>query len=202
MTIKNNDRLLRINTTSLSEEPSQSIHYNHYEATPYIVLDALFNTYELKKTDGLVDYGCGKGRVMFYVHSRFNVPVTGVEMNDQLCHKALTNMTHYLQKSKGKSPAIRVSRCKAEEYAVDEKENRFYFFNPFSTEIFMKTVNNILKSVEQHPREVDIILYYPIPDYVEYLEICTPFNLYREVPIPGLYKINNDERFLIYRHGN
>ena len=200
MTIKNNDRLLRINTTSLSEEPSQSIHYNHYEATPYIVLDALFSTYKLAKTDRLVDYGCGKGRVMFYVHSRFNVAVTGIEMNEQLYHKALANMTHYLQKSKGNHPTIRVSRCKAEEYQVDEKENRFYFFNPFSTEIFMKTVNHMLKSVEKHPREIDIILYYPIPDYIDYLEIMTPFELHREIQVPHLYKINNDERFLIYRY--
>ena len=201
MTIKNNDRLLRINTTSLGEEPSQSAHYNQYEATPYFVLDALFNTYELSKTDGLVDYGCGKGRVMFYVHNRFNVPVTGIEMNDQLYHKALTNKTHYLQKTKGKSPAIRISRCKAEEYNVDEKENRFYFFNPFSIEIFMKVVNNIILSVEQLERDVEMILYYPIPEYVEYLETNTPFDFIREMQIPQLYNINNDERFLIYRLG-
>ena len=201
MAIKNNDRLLRINTTSLGEEPSQSAHYNQYEATPYIVLDAFFDTYELSKTDGLVDYGCGKGRVMFYVHNRFNVPVTGIEMNDQLYHKALTNMTHYLQKTKGKSPAIRVSRCKAEEYNVDEKENRFYFFNPFSIEIFMKVVNNIMLSVERQERDVELILYYPIPEYIEYLETNTPFDLIREVKVPQLYTINNDERFLIYRLG-
>ena len=201
MTIKNNDRLLRINTTSLGEEPSQSAHYNRYEATPYIVLDALFDTYELSKTDRLVDYGCGKGRVMFYVHNRFNVPVTGIEMNDQLYHKALTNMTHYLQNTKGKSPAIRIRRCKAEDYNVDEGENRFFFFNPFSIEIFIKVVNNIMLSVEQQERDVELILYYPIPEYIEYLETSTPFDLKREVKIPQLYNLNNDERFLIYRLG-
>jgi len=59
---------------------------------------------------------------------------------------------------------------------------------------------HMLKSVEKHPREIDIILYYPISDYIDYLEIMTPFELHREIQVPHLYKINNDERFLIYRY--
>lgn len=201
MAVKNNDRLLRINTNSLGEEPNQSSHYNHYEATPYMILDALFDEYELKKSDGFVDYGCGKGRVLFYVHSRFHNSVTGIEMNNQLYHKALKNEAHYLEKVKKKSGSIRIECCKAEEYEVEITENRFYFFNPFSTEIFMKVVNNIMLSVERKERDVELILYYPIPEYIEYLETNTPFDLVKEVKIPWLYKINNDERFLIYRLG-
>ena len=63
----------------------------------------------------------------------------------------------------------------------------------------MKVIQNILDSAEQNPREVDLILYYPSAVYIHYLERNTSFKLLKEVKVPGLYKINENERFLIYR---
>jgi hypothetical protein len=57
-------------------------------------------------------------------------------------------------------------------------------------------VNNILRSAVEHPREVDIILYYPSEDYIFYLENSTGFELIKEV---DLGKQNENERFLVYR---
>ena len=37
----------------------------------------------LDKSDSVVDFGCGRGRVAFYIHNRFHVPVTGIEANDK-----------------------------------------------------------------------------------------------------------------------
>ena len=68
---KDYDRLLRIKTISTREWVNQSIHYNRYEATPYLALEALFHEYELNRTDTVVDFGCGKGRLPFYLHNRF-----------------------------------------------------------------------------------------------------------------------------------
>ena len=61
-------------------------------------------------------------------------------------------------------------------------------------------VNNIYRSVEERPREVDIILYYPSYEYIEYLENRTNFRLYKEV---FLEESKNDprDRFVIYRLG-
>ena len=199
---KDYDQLLRIKTTTMKEEPNQSIHYNHYEATPYSILNALFNEYVLKKSDGLVDFGCGKGRVMFYVHNRFNCRVTGIEMNEELYLDTLANLANYTRKIKKKSSPIRVERCYAETYNIAETENKFYFFNPFSVQIFRKVVENILLSVEHQQRETDIILYYPSSEYLQYLETDTPFKLVQEVKIPKLYESNNNEHFLIFRIGN
>ena len=199
MNEKDRDRALHIKTTSVGEPLDQSSHYHHYEATPYWILDELFNAYKLEKTDGLVDYGCGKGRILYYVHNRFQIPVTGIEMNQQLYQEALANGTSYMRNRKKSSGSVRIECCYAEKYEVAASENCFFLFNPFSLQIFMKTVDQILASVERHKRTVDIILYYPAMEYTEYLETSTPFKLYQEVKMPGISEINTRERFSIYR---
>ncbi len=198
---KDYDRLLRIKTISTREWVNQSIHYNRYEATPYLALEALFHEYELNGTDTVVDFGCGKGRLPFYLHNRFQVSATGVEMSGQLYQEALENQASYMQKGMKIGGSIRFERRLAEEYEVEQGDNRFYFFNPFSIHIFMKVVDRILQSVEQKKRSVDIILYYPTTEYIQFIETSTPFELLKEVKVPGLYEENDNERFLIFRYG-
>jgi hypothetical protein len=199
--VKDYDNLLYIKTNNSGVHSDQSLHYHHYEATPYSILHALFQEYELSSSDGFVDYGSGKGRLLFYVHHYFGSSVTGIEMNEQLHKKTLKNKADYLKKAKRGQGSIQVECRLAEEYEVKETENKFYFFNPFSIQIFIKVVNNILDSVERQPREIDIILYYPSAVYIHYLERNTSFKILQEVKVPGLYNINNNERFLIYRLG-
>ncbi len=199
---KEYDRLLQIHTMSVAEQPTQNAHYHHYEATPYGILDALFESYTLKKTDGFVDIGCGKGRVLFYVHHHYHCSVTGIEMNEQLYRMALDNVSNYLQKvNVKKSGSIRIECCLAEAYEVENNENRFFFFNPFSIEIFRRVIDNIVNSVEQYKREVEVILYYPSAEYMEFLQTHTPFEFVQEVKVPGLHDINPSERFAIFRYG-
>ncbi|MFX3673622.1 MAG: SAM-dependent methyltransferase [Paenisporosarcina sp.] len=193
------DQQLRIRTIGILEVRNQIVHYNRYEATPYIALDALFEEYELKKTDEVVDFGCGKGRLPFYVHHKFKVSVTGVEMSGQLYLDALENQSSYMEKHKNMRGFIRFEKGLAEDYSIEVTDNRFYFFNPFSVQIFMKVIDRILQSIVQKNRQVDVILYYPTTDYIQYLENTTMFELLKEVQIPGLYEHNENERFVIYR---
>jgi len=195
------DRWLHIKTVGLHEVQNQLVHYNRYEATPYDALDALFDEYELTNFDHVVDFGCGKGRFPFYVHKRFQASVTGVEMSGPLFMDALVNQSSYFEKSKRMRGMIHFERGLAEEYVIEATDNRFYFFNPFSIQIFMKVMDNILEAVEHHKRTVDVILYYPTTDYIQYLENSTLFELLIEVRVPELYKQNENERFLVYRLG-
>ncbi|OCA92140.1 SAM-dependent methyltransferase [Pseudobacillus wudalianchiensis] len=200
MNEKEYDRLLKIQTGGTWEWLYQSLHYNRYEATPYEAIDELFQEYELKKTDGVVDFGCGKGRLLFYIHYRFNVRATGVEVNGQLYQEAVENLAEYMKKKKSPLHSLRFECCAAEDYKIGKEDNRFYFFNPFSIQIFMKVVHNIMSSVEEQQRSVDIVLYYPTAEYIQFLEMYTPFQLLKEVKVPGLYEKNDNERFLIFRH--
>lgn len=191
------DKLLNIKTRGDQQGFHKSLHYHRYEPTPYSALEALFHHYTLKNTDHIVDFGCGKGRLNFYLHYFFGAHVTGIEMNETLYHEAMHNLKGYVKKnSKDK---VRFLCCLAEDYEIDASDNRFYFFNPFSIQVFQKIINHILFSVEQAKREIELVLYYPSPDYIYYLENDTAFECGKEVVLPYLYENNPNERFLIYR---
>lgn len=191
------EKLLNIKTSGEQKIFNESLHYNRYEPTSYNALEILSNQFTAE--DSIVDFGCGKGRLNFYINHFFDSTVTGIEMNNFFYKEAIDNKKDYLKKHKKKQDKINFLNCFAEEYNINSSDNKFYFFNPFSIQIFMKVIGNVLISVENSERMVDIILYYPSDDYVYFLEDNTPFVLYDEIRLPNLY--NNDPRhvFFIYR---
>ncbi len=193
------DKLLNIHTNEEQNRFYKSFHYHPYEPTPYSALETLFNQYELKGSDRIVDFGCGKGRLNFFIEYRFQATVIGIEMNTSFFYEALENREGYLRKRKNSRNQIHFLNCLAEEYKIDSRDNRFYFFNPFSIQIFRKVINNILLSVENAKRDIELILYYPSEDYIYFLEKDTAFELKQEVKLSDLYENHPYERFLIYR---
>lgn len=202
------DRELGIRTVGLREWGGHS-HYNRYEATPYEALEQLFQVYRFRKGDRVVDFGCGRGRVTFSIHSRFHVPVVGIEAHDKTYEEALDNKSSYRFKTKdspkkrrastveASSAPIKLKYGLAEHYKVQPADNRFYFFNPFSHRVFQKVMGNIMKSVEACPRQIDVILYYPLPEYKEIVD-HHDLRMINKVTVPGAKDVH--EKFLIYRH--
>lgn len=194
------DELLNIKTAGDQKGFHASFHYHRYEPTSYHDLEILFKKYELKKSDSIVDFGCGKGRLNFYIHYLFHATVIGVEMNEEFYQDAVENKRNYIRKHKNSGNQIQFQCCLAEEYQINPSDNRFYFFNPFSIQIFMKIIKNILISVEESVRDVELVLYYPSEDYIYFLDNHSVFELKQEVTLTG-YNHNPQERFLIYRLG-
>ncbi|RNF39713.1 SAM-dependent methyltransferase [Planococcus salinus] len=192
------DELLNIATTKEQHGFNDSPHFHRYEATPYELLDRLFAVYPLDSSDRLIDFGCGKGRLNFYAHHLFGTGGTGVEMSEAFFKQALKNRERYGKKHKGANREIEFECGLAQSYEIKPQDNKFYFFNPFSVQIFMTVVNKILRSAETEPRQVDLILFFPSADYTDYLERQTQFELFQEVVLPGAEK-EPRERFLVYR---
>jgi SAM-dependent methyltransferase len=193
------DKLLHIKTgKDRKVKYPDSFHYNPYEPTPYSTLEILSKNYELRANDRVVDFGAGKGRLPFYIHYFHPASVIGVEMDEAMMEKSLVNLNNYQRFIQKKKNTIEFLPCLAEEYIIQPQDNCFYFFNPFSTEIFRKVVNRILQSVEKYKRTVDLVLYYPNGDYIFYLENHTVFELVKEIKLHD-YHWNPDERILIYR---
>jgi len=194
------DKLLQIKTGKDKKVTyPDSLHYNPYEPTPYSTLEALSENYQWDADLHVVDFGAGKGRLPFYIHHFHSASVIGVEMDENMMEKSLVNLKNYQRSMEKKENTIEFLPCLAEEYIIQPQDNCFYFFNPFSTEIFRTVVNRILQSVEKHQRTVDIILYYPNGDYIFYLENHTVFELMKEIKMHD-YDQNPDERILIYRY--
>ncbi|NLJ78694.1 MAG: SAM-dependent methyltransferase [Tissierellia bacterium] len=191
------DRTLRIRTTGIREWRDGSTDYNRCESTPYMALKELFKRYKLNGNDSLVDFGCGRGRVAFYIHNNFRIPVTGVEVHDTTFDEVLNNRASYIYGFQDIEAPIRFEYGLAEHYEIRPIDNKFYFFNPFSIKIFKRVVNNILDSIKMDRRTVDIILYYPITEYKLFLKKSTPFKLIDRIRVPEAN--DNKEKFLIYR---
>lgn len=194
------DHYLNIQTAGTQWIAEASLHHNRYEPTAYEHLKLLFNRYSLNRDDGLVDFGCGKGRLAFYVHDRFGCKATGIEMNTSFCGEAQENLRQYSRTSRHRNALEKIRfHCQlAQDYEVHLEDSVFYFFNPFSAQIFMKIIGNILQSAEAFPRTLDVILYYPSADYIEYLERNTSFELHDRIDLPEIHK-DPAEQFLIYR---
>lgn len=193
------EKLFNIKTTGEQQGFYESYHYNRYEATSYLALESLFKEYKVNNDDCIVDFGCGKGRLSFYINYYFNSKVTGIEMNNNYFNTCINNKKNYLKNYSKQKNKIEFVNEFAEEYAVSSTDNKFYFFNPFSLQIFMKVIKNILLSMEKYPRDIELILYYPSDDYIYYLENYTGFMLNQEINIPNLSLIDKRQKFLIYK---
>ena len=106
---------------------------------------------------------------------------------------------NYLKNYNKEKNKIEFLNIFAEEYKISSTDNKFYFFNPFSVQLFMKVINNILISLEKSPRDIDLILYYPSDEYIYYLENYTGFLLYKEIELPNLSINDKRQKFSIYR---
>jgi SAM-dependent methyltransferase len=188
------DGMLNIKTGGIQKGFHTSVHYHRYEPTPYSALEKLFRQYELNEHDSVVDFGCGKGRLIFYTHYLFHNTVVGIEMDEKLFQDAVDNRTRYTKRQKSGLQQIHLHCCLAEDYPINPLDNRFYFFNPFTIQIFKKIIHNILHSVEMSKRQIELVLYYPSEDYIKFLETATSFVLKEEL----IDKPNSNERFLIY----
>lgn len=192
------DKLLNINTIGNQNWKNASIHNHPYEPTLYMALEELFKNYNLSKNDHIVDFGCGMGRLIFYINYYFKSYVIGVEINERYYEEALINKINYVKKNKKSEDKINFECNLAQQYEISTLDNKFYFFNPFSIQIFSKVINNILESYEENMRDMDVIMYYPSAEYLDFLDYKTPFILNKEVYLKDLYEKDDKEKFVIY----
>ena len=145
-----------------------------------------------------MDFGSGKGRVAFYIHNRFQIPVVGIEAQDDVIDEALDNKKRYRLRAKNIEAPIRFEYGLAEDYEVKPQDNIFFFFNPFSADVFRDVLKNIRVSLKESPREADLILYYPMPKYKKIMENAQEFEIHNKVAIQGAR--DNRDKFIVYRH--
>ena len=188
------DKRLQIQTTGRDESGADQYHHP-YEPTPYCVLERLADSGMIGKGDTVLDYGCGKGRVDFFLSYRTKANAIGIEYDARIYESALKNQKTALS---GQKVALR--QANAETYEVEESVNRCFFFNPFSVEILHKVMARILESYYENPRELFLFFYYPADEYVSYLMTVDELEFYDEIECDDLFAGNDPrERILIFQ---
>ena len=188
------DKLLQIQTTGRDDTMADQYHHP-YEPTPYRVLERLAASGLIGKDDTVLDYGCGKGRVDFFLSYRTKACTLGIEYDERMYQSALENQSCAAAKAQADFLLTR-----AEEYPVPEEVNRCYFFNPFSVEILHKVMARILESYYDSPREILLFFYYPADEYISYLMTVEELEFYDEIMCDDLFAGRDPrERILIFQ---
>ena len=136
----------------------------------------------------LLDYGCGKGRVDFFLSYQTKAKTIGIEYDERIYLRAIGNQRTVSSRLKSEFVLNR-----AESYEVPSEVNRFYFFNPFSVEILHKVIARIIESYYAKPREAYLFFYYPSEEYISYLMTVEELEFYDEIQCVDLF-VGNDSR--------
>lgn len=181
------DAYLSIKTKDIIYFDFDSKAYNDYfesEPTDYKDLEQLRNYYQpICAQPHFIDYGCGTGRALYFIHHFYQLPVTGIEINPDTFKLCEMNKKSYLA-AHPSHQSIQLLHIPAERFVLNKKHNTFYFFNPFSINIFTQVMNQIMQSYHDSPRLMELILYYPLQEYVDYLTYQTPFRRVKTIDLP------------------
>lgn len=195
MTERQWDAKLKIRT--VGRDASCEDNYHHaYEPTPYTVLERLADSGYLDERSVVVDYGCGKGRVGFFLNHRLGCRCIGIEYNQDMYQAALDNCQRYPRRN-----VCQIIHQAAEEYAVEDADS-FYFFNPFSAELLKSVLGRVKDSYYARPRRLQLFFYYPSPEYVAYLMTEPELLFVDEIDCADLFEgANSRERILVFELG-
>ena len=186
------DKRLQINTIGRDDFNADEYRYP-YEPTPYCVLERLVESSLICEDDVVLDYGCGKGRVDFFLSDQTKAKTIGIEYDERIYQGAMENR----ESAASKTAEFVLER--AEAYEVPPEVNRCYFFNPFSVEILRKVMARLLESYYENPREVFLFFYYPSDEYIAYLMTVDELEFYDEIMCDDLFEGNDPrERVMIF----
>mgnify|MGYP000011135041 FL=1 len=187
------DKLLHTHTTGRDDSKADQFRYP-YEPTPYSVLQRLANGGLIRKGDTLIDYGCGKGRVDFFLSYQTKCHTIGVEYDERLYEKAMENRAGAVS-----SGRVSFELVDAVQFPVPAQVDCAYFFNPFSLEILQKVIARLLESYYACPRKIRLFFYYPSDEYISYLMSVDELMFVDEIPCMDLFEGNNPrERIVIF----
>ena len=190
MTEREWDKRLHIHTIGREDEANP--HYSPYEPTPYSVLERLAASGHVKRKDHLLDYGCGKGRVAFFMASIVGCRVTGIDHSQKLIDIAKEN-----RRASRLGDRVTLRCCLAEQYEVAD-ENVFFFFNPFSEKVF----EGVLRRLAQR-RTGTLICYYPSEAYITWLNLMAEVEHIDTIDCRDLFNGKDErERIEVFRLRN
>ena len=190
---KNWDRILGIQTAGRDDTGADQYHHP-YEPTPYCVLERLADSGLIRREDVVLDYGCGKGRVDFFLSYGTGARTIGIEYDERIYAAAQEN-----RQTARSGDSARFVLGRAETWEVPPEVTRCYFFNPFSVEILRKVMARILESWYGQPREILLFFYYPADEFLSYLMTVEELDFYDEIECDDLFPGEDPrERILIF----
>ena len=123
-----------------------------YQPTPQRLLEKTLAALDIDHRQfTFIDFGSGKGRALL-IASRlpFN-RIIGIEFSPELHEIAVRNVAKYPVSAR-KCARIEPICADATLFSLPDEPSIFYFFNPFGPSVLAPVLDNIVRSLERHPR--------------------------------------------------
>lgn len=126
----------------------QTLHYKH-------IFNVLNKLPVDKNNRILLDYGCGKGRVIIATAAYEFKKIIGIEISSivDIAKNNIDKMKHR------KTNNIELKQCDAQHFSVPSDVNIIYFFNPFMGSVLENVIRNIHSSYIDTQRKIYIIYF-------------------------------------------
>lgn len=135
-------------------------HATIYMPVHYPLLEAALEQLTISSRDHFLDLGCGKGRSLCVAAHKGFGRLTGVEFSGELCEVARINLD--ITKVKIPSLSYEIINNDAFYTKIPRTVNCIFLFNPFDEVIMSGAVENIMISLAENPRPINIIYVNPL----------------------------------------
>ena len=186
------DEKLNIQTCG-RDDSAEDDHHFPYEPTPYAVLKLLAESGWVGEDNLLLDYGCGKGRVSFFLTAETGCRSIGIDFNRDYVQAAAHNLAGFNGEER-----ISFQQEKAERYVLPAEADRLYFFNPFSVKVLQSVIGKVLDSWYLSPRRILLLFYYPSDEYIACLMNTDELEFVDEIDCSELFPGDTRERILCF----
>lgn len=161
------EKKYKLNTSKIEDAKKLSVkghnaeHAELYQGANYYLLEKVLDHLRtIAANQNLLDFGCGKGRVLAVAAYYGFFKITGVEFAKELCEVARKNIIPVQQKFPDK--IFNVICTDAVDHKIENDTNIFFFFNPFDEVVMLTVVKNILLSLKENPREAYVVYINPV----------------------------------------
>jgi SAM-dependent methyltransferase len=131
-------------------------HAERYQPSQAVPLKKLLHTLRIPPGKVLVDFGCGKGKVLLIASEFGFAEVRGVEVSPVLCDIARKNCATYREKTNTKTQFV-IVHTDAREYPIADDEEVFFLFNPFDAAIVQQVMQHLSVSLSRRKRKIWIL---------------------------------------------
>jgi hypothetical protein len=131
-----------------------------YQPAKWLILRRVLPSKSVGPEDVFIDFGSGKGRVVFQAARYPFKRVIGVELSRELHNIAVENITR--NRDRLRCGDVQLVHSDVLDYGIPDDVTVAFFHNPFTGRIFATVIDRLLASVDRRPRQVRIIYDNPV----------------------------------------
>jgi hypothetical protein len=153
------ERRHRIHTHGVVRLPVHVEGRLDYKPAPWWTLARALRGGTVGPDDVFIDFGAGKGRVMFLAARYPFKRVIGVELSPELCAVARDNIERVRERLR--CPAVEIVTSEVLDYRIPDDVTVAFLYNPFRGDVFETVVQRLVASVDRRPRRLRLIYHNP-----------------------------------------